>query len=231
MQRIERVSVTDEVVLSLRSLISLDEYKVGSKLPTESNLCTQLDVGRSSIREALRVLQALGLIDIRSGKGTFVRRKEVDSDKSIREWFIAKEEEVGTLMEVRMAIEPLAARLAITRGTEEQLARINAIHQDFAVAVDRGDVQGMATLDESFHEAIMEASNNPVLMKIGCLLADSLMEYRTRSFAVTENYTHAVVPHARIVKAITERNETESVEAMNSHLKATLEDMRRVIES
>lgn len=228
MKKIERVSVTDAVVDSVRRLIATDEYAVGDKLPTELDLCERLGVGRSTVREAFRVLQALSLIELRPGKGAFVRRKSMDGQEAIREWFIENKTEVDELMEMRMAIEPLAAKLAIGRGNPEQLKQIRTIHEAFCTAVKENDVIGMATLDESFHNAIMEASNNMLLMKIGRLLADSLMKYRTRSFAVTENTTHAVIPHTRILDAIAARNEKEVVSAMLAHLEISLADMNKV---
>jgi GntR family transcriptional regulator, transcriptional repressor for pyruvate dehydrogenase complex len=88
----------------------------------------------------------------------------------------------------------------------------------------------MATIDESFHDAIMDASNNRLLKRTGKLLADALMEYRTRSFAVTENMTHAIIPHQRILDAIFAKNEKEAVAAMLEHLEISLKDMNSVTE-
>jgi DNA-binding FadR family transcriptional regulator len=129
-----------------------------------------------------------------------------------------------------MGIEPIAAKLAITRASLKQLEQIRTIHMEFCKSVKDNDVIKMATLDESFHDAIMDASNNRLLKKIGRLLADALMEYRTRSFAVTENTAHAVIPHQRILDSIFSKNEKEAVSAMLEHLEISLMDMNRVAE-
>ena len=230
MKKIERVSVTDAVVESIRDLIAGDEFAIGSKLPTESEFCDKLGVGRSTIREAFRVLQAMGLVELRPGKGAFVRHKTMDGQETIRQWFSDNKTQVDELMELRMGIEPLAAKLAIARGSAKQLNQIRSIHLEFCKAVKENDVIKMATLDESFHDAIMEASNNRLLKKTGKLLADALMEYRTRSFAVTENMTHAMMPHQRILDSILAKNEKEAVAAMLEHLEISLKDMNRVAE-
>jgi len=228
MKKIERVSVTDAVVESIRDLIAGDEFAIGSKLPTESEFCDKLGVGRSTIREAFRVLQAIGLVELRPGKGAFVRHQKMDGQEAIRQWFSENKAQVDELMEFRMGIEPLAAKLAIARGSPKQLEQIRSIHLEFCKAVKENDVIKMATMDESFHDAIVEASNNNLLIKTGKLLADALMEYRTRSFAVTENMSHAVIPHQRILDAIIAKNEKEVVVAMLEHLEISLKDMNRV---
>jgi len=227
MKRIERVSVTDEVVENIRMLIAGDQYKVGQKLPTEFDFCEQLGVGRSTIREAFRVLQALGLIELRPGKGAFVSRKSMEEQDAIKEWFIENNAKVSEFMEVRMAIEPLAAKLAIIRSNPIQIEKIKGIHEAFCDAVYEKDVVRMATLDESFHNAIMEASNNRLMIKIGKLLANALMEYRTRSFAFQKNSEHAVIPHKRILDAIIKGDEKGAVSAILEHLEITLDDMNK----
>ena len=229
MEKIERISVTDKVVSSICSLIKSPEYAVGDRLPPEMAMCEQLGVGRSTIREALRVTQALGLIEIRSGKGAFIRRQEINSAESLTEWFSVKEEEVAALMEVRMAIETLAAKLAVTRGSKHQIEKMQAVHRDFAEAVRSGDIIGMTKLDAAFHESIVEAGNNRLLMKIGLLLSDSFVEYRMRSFAVTENISRALVPHEKILDAIISKNASAAASAVLKHLESSLEDMNRVV--
>jgi len=83
--------------------------KVGDKLPTEKELCQSLQVGRSTVREAFRMLQATGHVEMIPGKGAHVAQL---SATSVRGWFEERETDLGDYMEVRLAIEPFAARLA-----------------------------------------------------------------------------------------------------------------------
>jgi len=149
--------------------------------------------------------------------------------EKIRNWFVEKEAELSELMEVRMAIEPLAIKLAIQRCTQQQIDQIREIHEAFKKAVDRLDTIELATLDESFHQAIIEASNNGLLVKIGRLIADAFVEYRTRSFAVKENVANALEPHERIVKAILNRDTKAAINGIQKHLEISLEDMSKVV--
>lgn len=230
MLKIKKISIIDEVIKTIRNMISTGNYGVGDKLPAELKLCEQLGVGRSTIREAFRVLQATGLIELRTGKGAFVKDVQDTTFDTIKKWFVEKESEVSELMEVRMAIEPVAVKLAIQRGTAKQLKQIKEIHEAFKKAVVSKDAIGLATLDESLHNAIIEASNNALLVKIGRVMADALIAYRTRSFAVTENVVHARDPHENIVNAIFRKDEKSAINAIQKHLEISLEDMKRVVD-
>jgi GntR family transcriptional repressor for pyruvate dehydrogenase complex len=227
--RIEKISITDEVVKRIRDLIKSGDYAVGEKLPTEMELRDQLGVGRSTIREAFRVLQALGLIELKAGRGAFVKEYKDTTYETIKNWFVKKEAELSDLMEVRMAIEPLAVKLSIQRGTARQIDQIQEIHEAFKKAVANQDTIELATLDESFHDAIVEASNNDLLIKIGRLIADAFVEYRTRSFAVKENVIHALDPHEMIVGAILSKDEKAAILGIQRHLEISLEDMSKVV--
>jgi GntR family transcriptional repressor for pyruvate dehydrogenase complex len=227
--KIEKISITDEVVKRIRDFIKSGEYAVGDKLPTEMELREQLGVGRSTIREAFRVLQAIGLIELRSGRGAFVKGQNDNTYETIKRWFVEKEAELSELMEVRMAIEPIAVKLAIQRGRPEQIEQLREIHDAFKKAVERRDAIDLATLDESFHNAIVEASNNGLLIKIGRLIADAFVAYRTRSFAVPENMTHALEPHERIMNAILRKDAKSAIQGIQKHLEVSLEDMSKVV--
>lgn len=225
--RIAKVSVTDEVADRIRTMIRSGEVAVGQKLPTEMELRERFGVGRSTVREALRALQAIGLVELRPGTGAFVAAP-TDSMEAIRTWFIEKETELDEFMEVRMAIEPVAVRLAAARATEAEIDEIDAIHGDFVDAIEEGDAMSLAKLDEAFHTAIVEASHNTMLAKMHGLVTDALRDYRIRSFAVAENVRNALGPHRSILEALRSGDSESGVAAMHEHLVISLDDIRRV---
>jgi GntR family transcriptional regulator, transcriptional repressor for pyruvate dehydrogenase complex len=230
MVRIEKVSVIEQVIRQLQELITSGEYAVGDKLPAELELCRQLGVSRSTVREAYRMLNAYGMVEMRPGRGAFVRQLQRRMDhEGVRAWFIEKEAELFELMEVRMAVEPIAVRLAIKRATEGQVRTIVEIHERFVDAAERLDALELATLDEAFHTAIVEASNNRLLVKINRLIDDEFKEYRTKAFSVEENVAHALKPHGDIVEAILEKDTARALEGMTNHLAVSLEDIEGVV--
>lgn len=226
--RITRLSVTDEVAKRIRSEIQAGVYEIGQKLPTEMELRDRYGVSRSTIREAMRILQTNGFVELRPGTGAFVSAIHDRSESAIRSWFIEKETELDEMMDVRVAVEPLALRLAIEKAETPELEQIAGVQEQFREAVATGDPMELARLDEEFHTRIIAASHNSLLIKINHLLVDAFREYRTRAFGIPENVSNAIGPHDRIVAGLLERDIAGAQSGMEEHLRISLEDIEKV---
>ena len=229
MKSIQRISITDEVVKRIKTELVSGIYQQGDKLATEKELSEELQVGRSTLREALRMLQALGFIEIRQGKGAFVLKTVEDSDAKIKSWFSEHEFVLHDLFEIRLSIEPLAVKLAVQRATDEEIRKIGEILLTFEEAVTGGNVIDIAALDEAFHSAIMEASHNKLLSVITGKMDEAYKEYRLRSFAVKSNVRNALEPHRRIFECLKSRNMEAGMQEMIRHLEISLADIRTVV--
>ena len=225
MRSVKRVSVIDQVVAQIRTAITGGEYQVGEKLPTEFELCDRLKVGRSTVREALRVLQAVGLIELRPGRGAFVASTRENTQETIAKWFAEKRPELRDIMELREAVESVAARLAAARRTQGHLKRLHTIHGKFLVAAREHNVSELALLDEEFHATIVEAAKNALLARVHRLVANELRDYRIRAFAVPENVAHAITPHRKILASIEQQEAERTVLHMNRHLEISMADI------
>lgn len=124
MVTIQKKSAAQLVLETLRTYFQKDSVQVGDRFPTEKELCTSLGVGRGTVREAVKVLVAEGFLEIRPGLGTFVKSKTPAPTDSLSNWFLTNEMELQDLIVVRSTLEPLAAKLAIERCTEEQLTML-----------------------------------------------------------------------------------------------------------
>ncbi len=229
MKSIERVSVTDEVAKRIKAEILGGKYKPGDKLATEKELSDELGVGRSTIREALRMLKAFGFIQIQQGRGAFVIKTVEDSEPNIRDWFTKNEFALHDLMEIRLAFEPLAVKLAISRASDEEVEKIGEALDVFEKAMASGTVIDLAESDALFHSMIIDASHNKLLSTINEKLDEAFKEYRLRSFAMKENVKNALQPHRNIYKAIQERNAEVGILEMKKHLEISLADIHSVI--
>lgn len=230
MRSINRLSITDQAVQQIKSEILSGKYRIGDRLQTEKDLCKQLEIGRSTVREALRMLKALGFIEIKQGKGAFIIKVSEDSDEKIRDWFSKNKIELIDFIQVRMSLEPLAVRLVIERASDEQIANMTRILELFENATDSGNALDLALLDEAFHTAIAEASGNNLLIMLNQTIAEFFREYRVRSFSVKKNIKNALEPHRNIMRAIKERKSEEAAQAMLDHLRLSLVDINRAIE-
>lgn len=230
MRSINRLSITDQAVQQIKNEILSGRYKIGDRIPTEKDLCQQLGIGRSTVREALRMLKALGFIEVKQGKGAFIIKTNEDSDEKIRDWFSKNKIELIDFIQVRMSLEPLAVRLTIERASDEEIINIEKILEIFEDAVKSGNALDLAMMDEAFHTAIAEASGNNLLIMLNRTIVEFFREYRVRSFAVKKNIKNALEPHRKIMQAIRARNADAAVQAMVDHLKLSMTDINRVLE-
>lgn len=225
MNTIERVPVVQQVVNNIRDLILSGMFEVGEKLPTEKEFCEKLAVGRGTLREAFRILQTKGLVEIKPGRGAFVARTKEPDPSDIVEWFVQNEVELKDCIEVRTAIEPLSIKLAIARCSDADIAQLTRTHLRFVKVVEENDIAGIAKYDERFHNQIVEMSKNKLLISINKKVSECIHTFRSKTFQVPQNAQNAIEPHSNIMRALEERDCEAGELYMRKHLQRILEDM------
>ena len=230
MQPITKVSITDKVVEAIKEYIITGNYSSGDKLPSENGLSQQLQVGRSTIREALRILQAMGYVDIQHGRGAFVAQPRDITASIAKNWFSVNNYKIADIMEVRLAVEQMMAKLCATNMTDNELASLMEIHENFAQAIHTGQINQIIMFDEYFHAGIAKGSHNPLFITINSQISDALRSYRAHSYSIPENRTHAVKPHQDIIQALVRHDPAEASEAMEAHILIALEDMSLLVQ-
>lgn len=232
METIRRIPVVEQVMNNLQQLILERGYQPGDKMPTEKEACEMFHVGRSTVREAYRMMQIMGILESRQGSGSVVANKMSKSmQESAISWFKENGADITDYMEVRLALEPMETRLAAKRATDAEIERIAGIHRLFCQSVEENDAIKMSKYDEAFHLSIAEASHNWLFVKMEKILADCIAEYRVRSFSIQDNVTHAVIPHQTILDALCLRDPEKGEAAVRQHLNISLSDMRQIIGS
>ena len=206
MSGIARVPVMQQVVDNMKNYISSDAVEPGQKLPTEKEWCEKLDVGRGTVREAFRVLEAKGLIEIRPGRGAFVSDIKAFDQDEIVQWFADNNVELKDYIDVRSAVEPLVAKLLAARGMEDGIGELESIHERFIRAVRENDILAMARNDEKLHRCMVEYTGNGMLIFINKKIDECLWDFRIRTFQVPRNAQNAIKAHQNIVDAIKERD-------------------------
>ncbi len=165
--RIRRESLRDQVAGLIQHAISDGSYPPGSRLPTEESLAQQLGVGRSSVREALEHLVALGLVVRQPGRGVFVAQPQDFAEHamdSIMPAMVLNPPSMRWLLEVRQVVEPRVAALAARRATEQDLEELAAIVRD--LEAQRYEPESYARTDLLFHRRIVQASGNMLFLRI-----------------------------------------------------------------
>ena len=229
MKEIKRISVTTQVIDSIRDSIIKGTYPIGSKLPAEVQLCSLLAVSRSTIREAMRSLQAEGYVELISGKGAFVKSNLSHDYNTIRSWFIEAAPTLKDTTDVREALETLQVRMAVARASNEELQELEAIHCSFIEKNKESNVSALAALDEQFHTQICKMSHNPLLLKINELMAMELKRYRHMSISVKTSSENTIREHELIISALRERDQHKAAAYLLAHLGSSLADINKVL--
>ncbi len=196
------------------------QYAPGAFVPKEADLTAEYGVSRTSVREAMRVLAAKGLVDIRQKIGTRVRLHEQWNvfDADILRWHI--EEGLGKgilldLVEVRQIMEPQAARLAAGRATMDDFERLDDALKAMHDAV--ADSERYAHADVEFHLAIYAASHNVLLRQFGAVVADFMylsFSLQQDVASETERLIEDVARHRPVLRAIHRGSGEVAAEAM-----------------
>ncbi|WP_020657605.1 FadR/GntR family transcriptional regulator [Amycolatopsis benzoatilytica] len=199
----------EAVLAHLRHAIEHGEYAVGDKLPSEAALASEYQVSRSVVREALRALQALGLTESRTGRGTFVTATGPAENPTFGDY------SARDLIEVRRHVEVPVAGYAALRRDADQLALLGDL-------VDRMDAEtGPAewvALDTQFHVTIARASGNPVFAKVIEEIRDALARQSAFLNQLGGRRTESNVEHRRILTAIARGAQDAAAAAMTEHL-------------
>ena len=215
-EAIPRNRVYTKVAEQLQNHI-INELKPGDMLPPERELVRMFGVSRSSIRDAIRRLETVGLLEPRQGVGTVVKDFSGDSlVASVTGVLLQKHKVIRELLDVRMLIEPALARRAALHATPKQVAEMHAILDQQEEKVQKGE---LATDEDSkFHYTIAQAADNSVLLKLAHVLMDSLRELRERSLEVGGRQPKSLAAHRRVLEAIQQGDGAAAEAAMRRHL-------------
>lgn len=166
--------LTDQTAERLLHMIGSDPaYRPGAKLPNEPRLCELFGVSRTTLRETVRSLAAQGYVEVRRGSGTFVLDRASAPDIGLQR-LESLRTRLRDLFEIRMMIEPQAARLACLRGTDEELREIAHRAQCVARAIREGE--NFTQPEEAFHQAFVAATHNPFMEQLLPIIHNALHE-------------------------------------------------------
>lgn len=227
MDAVKRIPIVQQVVESLKKYIVTGHLEVGDKLPSEKALCDMLSVGRGTLREAIRALEAMGYVEMKPGKGAYVASKSQEDVQNLSNWFARNETENIDFLRVRQAIEPLAVKLAIPNCTPEDLQELQSIQDKITAAANAFDAPTLSLCDEQFHTYIVKCSGNKLLISIYSLMAIALREFRKKTFFLHSNVKNVVKPHNEILKAFKDHNPEEGEKAMLMHLDLIMNDLEK----
>ncbi|MBI2369114.1 MAG: FadR family transcriptional regulator [Deltaproteobacteria bacterium] len=219
LEPIKSKRIYESIVAQIKNLLAAGSLKPGDKLPTERELAQSFRVSRASVREALRALEFMGLVESRPGGGTYVKEATLDFlVEHLASMITLRRGSLLEVFEVRKILEPKIAALAAERITDEDLRQLEEILERERREIESGRTGVDA--DTEFHFTLATAAQNRVILRLVDAIVDLLKETREESLQVKGRPQAAYENHLRILQAVKARDRRGAERARLDHLKA-----------
>lgn len=229
MKRLTKAQPTDKVeqaVLALQNYIINGKLEPGTLLPSESEMVEQIGISKFSMREALRVAQSQGLVEISQGRRTRVADISIKPAANVMSLLMKRSKHLLLeLTEARRSIEISMVSLAALRSTSEQIAEMKRTIDDMEARKD--DISFCVEKDIKFHEIMAQATQNRVYQLIHESISELLAESRQETLRIS-GVDKPIFEHRQILQAIKDADPERAIAAMNEHLDTAESNLKEI---
>ena len=211
---LRRPPLVDEVIAQLKARLVSNEFNVGDKLPPESALVKELGVSRTTLREAMRVLEHIGLLTVRHGSGTYVRSKSSEGILSSR----LRQARVLEVFEVRRALELEMTRIAATHRTASAAAAMRDSLEKMRRSFELHNEKAFLEADMEIYEILAAATQNSILMEIYSSFSEALRFAVTQVITIPGVMEGCLASHEKLFEAILAHDGDRAVDVAKRHL-------------
>ena len=224
-----RTTLTASVFEQLISCVVKGDWKAGDRIPPERELCQQFGVARTSLREALKAMELIGMLDSRVGDGTFVcARSEFLSRPLLWSFTGTDNAELRDILEAREVLEQDVAGLAAERATDAEVEQLGAALRAMRECVAKG--KPLLETDMAFHLALADAAHNEVLRNAGQLLRNLTRHWLGLKLLLPAVPAKVLKQHEAIYRAIRAHNCEAARKAMKKHMIETAQLVTQVVQ-
>lgn len=214
---VQRATLPQEIVKAIADLIRRGVWKTGDLLPSEKDLASQFGVGRSTIREAVKSLAVMGVIESRAGEGSFLRQPSSETLAGAMMWgLLLSERNLDDLLEARILIEVECCSKAAENRSDDVPPRLYRIVEDMKNHFS--DYSRFMALDNDFHVLLARSAGNILYSKMAETIQGLVRIWYSATYDMPGTMDLTITEHLRIVDAVRDRNEHAAREAMRAHL-------------
>lgn len=222
----KRERKSEEIATYVIRQIEQGAVQVGDRLPSERDLSQQLGVSRPLVREGYRILESLGVVEVRLGSGVYVTERKIYSPQDGQIW--QKPIEILDVIAVADVMAWRCGELAARQITDAEIATLRELHSEQARATDAFDLETLADIDDKFHRTIVLATHNPILESFE-LLSRHLLN-RDRVLLLGTAADKSLIEHGQIINALEARDPVSAGLALRFHSVRSHAVMRSLIE-
>ncbi|GAB2750368.1 FadR/GntR family transcriptional regulator [Salinifilum aidingensis] len=210
-----RTRLYEQVVARLREHVTAAGLRAGDRLPSERELSDRFGVSRASVRQAIAALEVQGVVEVRHGGGTYLRRDTVETEPV--DELLDRQRRLPDVLDAREALETKLAELAAQRRSADDLVAIDAALGRMRTEIEEGDF-GLDG-DRRFHAAVTAAAHSDLLAEFMRRLDDDIAESRAESLRQPDRPQRSLAQHERIAEAIRAQQARAAATAMRRHLR------------
>ena len=222
--------LSEQVVEELQRMVKEEYAEPGSRLPREAELAERFQVSRIVVREAMKILEDRGVVEVRAGRGTLTVARRPDRVKrSLLQLFgdqpLPTLTEMESMLELRQVLEETSASLAAVRATDQDLSEIEAALE--GMTNEEANLDETIEADLRFHRAVVKAAHNAYLE----MVLDPIVSVFVRQIMLTNSFHTGVPEHRHIFNEIRAHNPIGARQAVRRLMKRTLEDSRKALQN
>jgi len=224
-----KTRLSDQVFEEIKKMIREESFSIGDKFYSENELTRLLSVSRSSVREAVRILELSGLVDVIHGKGIFIADPNEKNNQNFADWLRKNEASLEEHFEIRLIIDPKTAAYAALKAEEDDILKLKEICRQFNLLSESGTTSEIIRLDEKFHLQLAKAAKNRTLYMMMKTMTQSLPVGWISSLQVPGRIKKTIKEHCAIVDAVISHDSKAAEKKMEEHIKNALKDIRNHI--
>lgn len=229
MKPIRKIRLSESVIAAIKEIIVEEGFKPGDKLFSENELTKKLKVSRSSVREALRMLEVTGQVTVKQGKGTFIADANGQQFNTFSTWLKNNEQSTKDNFEVRMIIEPKAAGYAAEKADAVDIQQMEEVCAQFAHFAKTNNIEELIQCDRGFHCILAGATKNLTLHVLMESMTTTLPDGWISSLYTPGRVEKTIHEHGDILEAIKRGDKIGAENAMTRHLANALHDILKQI--
>jgi len=218
---IQQSTITQQIIRQIHTAIIAGKLAPGDKLPSENDLIKQFGISKQTLRESLRALEHMGLLQARKGKGGGSFISEVDASITklgLLNYFYFKNLSIKDLSMVRKLVEPFSAKVAALKMSDKDVKKLGKLNASAKKYIAEDNYKAALADEIAFHTMIAEQTDNPLLVLLMEFVEDILVDYK-KVFQVGIDYLKVVLEdHDKIYLAIKDRDGDRASEAMMNHI-------------
>lgn len=222
---LKKVRLSESVIDAIKQMIEDDGFKPGDKFYSENELTKKLGVSRSSVREAIKMLEAAGHVKVMHGKGAFISDSQGEQMEAFSSWLKSNEQTLRDHFEVRMFIEPKAAGRAAENASEDDIRKMENACSQFARYAEENNTEEVIRCDRQFHRILASATNNRTLHVLMKAMTTSLPSGWISTLYTPGRIEKTVSEHAAVLEAIRQGDRKSAEKAMSKHLENAVKDI------